>query len=367
MAIVIESGNRGTATEKTSDQTLSFSPIANFTAGNYALLAVVIDNTGTAEGVTNDISVTDTKGNSYFKLREQTEANTAALTGVTCALFLACVSNGLLTTDTINIALAANATAKGAGLAELSVAAGKILVLSVDGEDGSNAAATTSYSVALSGLTNVAGLYIGISSCEDELDSACTLDAAYAEIGFGSIGSGVAGGNATNVRARVGTLANTSTGNTFDNTGLTSGEKATILVRLQEDDLDLRRQTTKTALQAPWANQNARRVRREPYSRLRPEEEAPLLLARPILVVSNPALFVQFPQTHSRLEPPVVVDTVSAFIAEPLRIIFRTAVAPRPIHIKSFLRPPQVVEPAPPPVIPFEENLAPVIYGYGAM
>src|SRR3990172_5244347 len=281
MAIVIESGNRGTATEKTSDQTLSFSPTANFTAGNYALLAVVIDNTGTAEGVTNDISVTDTKGNSYFKLREQTEANTTALTGVTCALFLACVSNGLLTTDTINIALAANATAKGACLAELSVAAGKILVLSVGGADGSNAAATTSYSVALSGLTNVAGLYIGISSCEDELDSACTLDAAYAEIGFGSIGSGTVGGNATNVRARVGTLANTSTGDTFDITGLTSGEKATILVRLQEDDLDLRRQKTQVILQAAFVNQNAKRQRRESYSRLRLPIISPVAEALP--------------------------------------------------------------------------------------
>ena len=234
MAITIVSGNRGTATEKTSDQTLSLTPSANLALGNYGLLAVVIDNTGAGEGVTTDLSVTDNKGHVWMKLREQTESNTAALTGSTCALFLAYLATGLTTSDTISIAIAANSTAKGAGLAELSVIGGNMLVLSNSGANGSNAAGATSYSVALSGLTNVAGLYVGMSSCEDEVDTACTLDAGYAEIGFGSIGSGAAGVPTSNVRARVGTLANTSTGDTFDASGLTASDRATILVRLEE-------------------------------------------------------------------------------------------------------------------------------------
>jgi len=250
MAITIVSGARGTATEKTSDTSLTLTPAANFTVGNYALLAVVIDNTGAGEGVTNDISVTDTAQNLWFKLREQTESNTTALTGVTCALFLACVSDGLITTDTVTITLAANSTAKGAGLAELSVAAGKILTLSVGGANGTNAAAATVYSVTLSSLVSTPGLYIGMASAEEEVDTAVTLDAGYAEIGFGSIGSGTGGVGTTNVRARVGTLANTSTGDTFDITGLTSADRATILVRLEENNLDLRRQKLNATLQA---------------------------------------------------------------------------------------------------------------------
>jgi len=114
--------------------------------------------------------------------------------------------------------------------------------LSVGGANGSNAAASGSYSVALSSLTSVAGLYVGMSSAEEEVDTAVTLDAAYAEIGFGSIGSGTTGLGTSNVRARVGTLANTSTGDTFDASPTTSADRATILIRLQEDDLDLRRQ-----------------------------------------------------------------------------------------------------------------------------
>ena len=253
MAITIL-GSRGTVSEKVSSASLSLLFTTGMTVGNYALAAIVIDNVGTAEGQTNTVSVSGDIGNgalAWFKLREQTEANTAALTGVTCALFMAAV--GITfgpSARTVDFLFSANSTAKGAGAVEISVAAGKILTLSSGGANGSNGAAATSYSVALSGLSSVAGLYLGMSAAEDELDTAVTLDAGYGEIGFGSIGSGTVGGNQTNVRARVGTLANTSTGDTFDNTGLTVDDRATILVRLQEDDLDLRRQKPLEALQA---------------------------------------------------------------------------------------------------------------------
>lgn len=235
MTITVENGNRGTATEKVSDQTLALTPNGTLAAGRFGLLAVVIDNTGTAEGETTDISATDTQGHLWVRLREQTEANTAALSGVTCALLLARLTNGLTVADTINIAFAAATTAKGAGLAELSAAGGYAVVLSASGANGSNAVASASYSVSLSGLTNVAGMYVGMAAAEEELDTAVTLDAAYSEIGFGSIGSGITGGNATNVRARVGVLSNTSSGDTFDAAPATAADRATVLVRLQEE------------------------------------------------------------------------------------------------------------------------------------
>lgn len=235
MAISIVNGNRGTATEKVSDTSLTLTPSANLGSGNYALLVVVIDNVGTGEGATTDVSVTDNgPGATWTRLEERTEANTAAGTGVTIALFLAKLNSALTTSHTITITCSAASTAKGAGLAELSCGAGAQIVKSASGGTGSNGAASTSYSVALSSLTNVAGLYIGVAGAEEELDTAVTLDAAYTEIGFGSIGSGTAGANATNVRARVGTLANTSTGDTFNASSLTSADRATIIVRLEE-------------------------------------------------------------------------------------------------------------------------------------
>lgn len=293
MTISIVNGNRGTATEKISDQTLALIPSGNFTVGNYALLAVAIDNTGAGEGQTDDVSVTDTPGNPWTKLREQTESNTTALTGVTCALFLAEITVGLTTGDTINIALAANSTAKGAGLAELSVDGGNFLEESAGGSNGSNAAAATTYSVALIGLTNVAGLYVGMSAAEEEVDAAVTLDAAYSALAFGSLGSGTGGVPTSNVRARVGTLAETSTGNTFDAT-VNAADRATILARLEE------------------------------------------------------------------VTPPGPVD-----FGEIMGVTHRFARNQRAVHFR--LSPPVVVDPEPLPPVPPEENLAPVIGGYGAM
>lgn len=256
MAITIVNGNRGTATEKTDDTTLSITPLANFTTGNYALAAIIVDNQTTSEGETNEITCADSAGNSYFKLREQTEANTAADTGCTIALFLSCVTKGLTTGNTVNFTLTAGgSSAKGAGLAELSVASNKILTLSVGSVQAANAAASTSYSLTNSSLANVAGLYIGMAGAEEENDTAVTLDAAYTALAFGSIGSGTGGIATSNVRARVGTLANTSTGDTFNASALTSCDRATILVRLQEDDiLPGTRQINKYYLQAIQSN-----------------------------------------------------------------------------------------------------------------
>jgi hypothetical protein len=230
VAIAIVSGNRGTATEKTSDTSLVLTPSAALAAGNYGLLAVVVDNVGTVEGETATVSVTDSQGHTWTRLREQSQGTTA-LAGVTCALFLAPLTNGLGTGDTITITLTANGTAKGAGLAELSVGAGNTLELSTGGANGTNEAAATSYSVALSGLTSVAGLYVGMTAAENETGVA--LDTAYTELAFGEIGSGIAGGSATNVIAHVGTLANTSTGDTFD-ASVAGADRATILIRLEE-------------------------------------------------------------------------------------------------------------------------------------
>lgn len=239
MAISIVSGNRGNVNEKVSDTSLALVPTAGLARGNYALLAVVVDNPGAGEGATTYVSVSDTQGLTWTLLHEQTEANTAALTGVTVALFLAPLDKaGLGTGDTITVTLTANATAKAAQLSELSAAAGKKIVLSTGGAAGSNAPASVSYSLALAGLTSVAGLYVGISAAENEVTTAATKDAAYTTLGA-ALSSGIAGNADTNVWANVATLANTSTGDTFDAAALTSSDRATILVRLEEVDLPI--------------------------------------------------------------------------------------------------------------------------------
>jgi len=70
---------------------------------------------------------------------------------------------------------------------------------------------------------------------------------------------------------------------------------------------------------------------------------------------------------HSRLSRPAVIGEELVLTAEPVRIFFRIAVQFRPIRIKSALRAPLPEEAPVPPPPPSDENLAPNIYGYGAM
>lgn len=231
MAITVVSNNRGESTEKIAGTTHIFTPSASLSAGNYGILFFVGDNVATSEGDTTEHSVTDSQGHTWVRDREQTEANTAALTGVTCAVFRALLTNGLTTSDTITVTHTASCTAKGAALAEVSVGGGN--TLEVDATDAGHGVAQTSYSATVSGLSNIEHLYCGLIAAEDELVGHVTLDTAYTGMAGGTFGSGTAGVNASNVIASAGTLLNTSTGDTFDNTTSTS-DKAWILVAYKE-------------------------------------------------------------------------------------------------------------------------------------
>ena len=166
MAISLVSGARGTATNKTSNQSLALTPSGNLAAGNYGLLAVVLDNVDAASGATSNVSAADSLGRPWPKLYERSMATAGALDGVTCALFLCYLPYWLTTSQSVTATFTAASTAKGAGLAEFSCAAGYDIVLSASGSNGANAGASTSYSVALSGLTSVAGFYIGMAAAE---------------------------------------------------------------------------------------------------------------------------------------------------------------------------------------------------------
>lgn len=104
------------------------------------------------------------------------------------------------------------------------------------------------------------------------------------------------------------------------------------------------------------------------HSRLSPPAvitEAEVVLAPPIQVAL--ARFTPPARIHSRLGFPVVAAEEPLFViyAEPMRRLFRRWVYS---NLRgSILRPPQVVQHVAPPPIISDENLAPIIYGYGAM
>jgi hypothetical protein len=118
----------------------------------------------------------------------------------------------------------------------------------------------------------------------------------------------------------------------------------------------------------------ARFLRKQPgsygHSRLQP----PVVVAEPVVPLAPP-LQVSYRTAvraarrlrfQSALNAPVVVS--EEVTAPPIVTAYRAAVRVRPPHTSSFLQPPLEEEPPPPPPPPaLEENLAPNIYGYGAM
>ena len=236
MAIAIVNANRGTGTDFVSGTSFGFSPTANFTAGNYAILVAVCDNVDTDEGVTTDLSITDSKGNTWVKDREQTEANTAAATGVTVAVFHALMSSAVLTSDTVTLTVSSAVVAKGAGLFEVSIGGGN--VLSLASANGNNAAAGTSFSVAISGLTSKEYLWVGVPSAEASSSTGQADVAPGDGAGWPATvvcGTSAGAGATDNVIARPRTRISTTTTETFANAGpLTARDRATMLMAYEE-------------------------------------------------------------------------------------------------------------------------------------
>lgn len=232
MAITIVSSNRGNTSEKVSDTTLALTPSAGLAAGNYGVLLAVTDNVDTDEGVTNDLFVTDTQGHTWTKIREQTEATGAGAAGITAAILIAPLTNGLTTGDSITLTVGASVTAKGLRLMELSVGAGN--TLEVAAAEGNNASAATSYSVTISGLASVSRLYIGMTAIERDVANAAgqaNPDVDYTVLAdVGSTG----GGDTSNVAARTGHRTLIGTGDTYDRSGFDAADRTNILVALEE-------------------------------------------------------------------------------------------------------------------------------------
>lgn len=233
MAISVTNANRGTATEKVSDNSLTLTPSGTLATGSYGIAVIVFDNITAADGASTDAgTLTDTQSHTWTLDRGHRKGAAGALTGVDIAVFSAKLTNGLTTSDTLTWTLSGNSTAKGAGLAEVAVGAGNTLVSS--GVNGNAGAASTSYTITLGSLSNISHLWIGAPGAEEELGTAVTLDTAYTALFGGTIGSGTGGANATNVIAAPGYLIETSTTQTFDNSGLTSCDRATVLCAYEE-------------------------------------------------------------------------------------------------------------------------------------
>jgi hypothetical protein len=227
--------SRGTAVGKADSTTQTLSPSAALPAGAVAALYVVWDNfDGTPDDADEiNLSVTDTQGNTWTRLKEWQCATTSALTGVDVAIFVSKLATALATSDTITVTNAVaspGTTAKGMGLAEFSVAAGK--TWEKDSESASHAShgGTTVTSGTISGRPSQEYLCLGFAASEDNVangqDADYTLISSFVTSG---------GAFAVNVAGRAQYRIAILTGDTFNGSVL-GNDHVGMLILVKEVD-----------------------------------------------------------------------------------------------------------------------------------
>ena len=221
--------HRGSANNKVSGATLAVSPSGTIVAGAVLIAVCVSDNIATGGGQTSNHVVTDFLGNSWKKIREQSNADVAAA-GITLSVWICQLDTQILTTDSVVFGMSAAVTAKAIGLYEYAIANGN--VPAVIGSASSEQDATTAPTVTLSNLLSQSYALFGVVGRENDTAGTYTQDTDYNDrTKFGSTG----GGGATNVSCVVGDRLATLTSDTFAPTALSaSADVATILVTLKE-------------------------------------------------------------------------------------------------------------------------------------
>lgn len=148
-------GSLGTAQEKTSDTDLVLTVTATAEAGNLVAVFVAMDNLGTSDAETTQLSIADSAGNTWTKLREQTESSGVAADGLTGAIFVSVLTSQLASgAGTITVTSSASVTAKAMEaweftLAESSVSLGDGTSVAVQ-----NLASGQPTAVTVSGMTS---------------------------------------------------------------------------------------------------------------------------------------------------------------------------------------------------------------------
>ncbi len=221
--------NQGTASENTSDNAIAMSPATEIPIDAIVFVAVVSDNIATTDGNSNThTSITDTDTHTYTNLYEWTETSGSANDGVTISLWATKVTVAIGTGDVITANFSAAITAKAMGVAEFSVAAGK--TFSAADQQGAGDPADASISVAISGLSSAARLWlaaVGVEADAGIIDE----DSDYTTIDFDTGGSG-----GTKAGLQYAYRLATLTGDTYNQTTSLGRDHAEILIGIDEVD-----------------------------------------------------------------------------------------------------------------------------------
>jgi len=192
--------HRGNTNTKVNGNSISVSPSANLAVGTIAIVRCVADNIGTTDGESGEHTVSDSKANTWTKIREQRRSSGGVpADGVTASIWISQISVAILVADTITLTLSSPVDAKAIGIEEFSVAAGN--GITVQSHAGASLSGTFTPSVSLS-ITE--GLYLWIGHLGEQCGAdSYTQDTDYLPVG-GEPFQTTGGGATTNVASRLG-------------------------------------------------------------------------------------------------------------------------------------------------------------------
>jgi hypothetical protein len=223
-------GSLGSNQDKTSGSVIVLTTTATAEVGNVILVAIAADNINTTDGDHSEVSsVVDSAGNTYTKLKEQTNGQGAAGDGATVSLWQAKVTTQLNSGGTITANLASAVTAQAITAWEFTVTAGA--TISVEGSDAAVGDGADPAVMTISGLPSQEYLFVAAHADENPNSGTYTKDADYTALDK----NGTTGGSgATNIYVAGGWRIFTGTGDTYDAATSAARDHAQVYVALKE-------------------------------------------------------------------------------------------------------------------------------------
>ena len=221
---------RGTGVSSSSGTTVGVTPTGTIVAGRVAVLTVSTDNTQTTTGTSsNHSTVTDSAGNTWAKLGEYTNGQSAAAAGITVSVWMSQLTTQLTTGTPVTATLSTARVDKAASLYEFSVSGGSTLQLAAANQYGVVNAANGFGSLSFSGLTSKEYLFFRGMGKEANTTTALTVSS-----GFAAISNTRSRNNSSAVTVYGEFDIVTATGVTSNPTLAVSGDAASVFVVLEE-------------------------------------------------------------------------------------------------------------------------------------
>jgi len=191
------------------------------------------DNLSGSDGDNSEhVSLVDDRSNTWTKLKEFTNAQAGAATGVTASIWMTQIATQVETTDNITLTFSSAITAKTLRVARFTVAAGKTFSL-VGSASGAADASLTGSNLTISSLANAEHLFLHLAGIEGPSADVYTSPTNYTA----SVqGGNNAGGAATNIVANSSFRILTATTDSAQGSNDTARDWASVYVAVDEVD-----------------------------------------------------------------------------------------------------------------------------------